>query len=60
MMDTESTAHYTIMIYTVLHTLGEIIERNNLIINSNAYYNLPQGVDGTYINKIIFGLIDLN
>ena len=26
-----STAYYTIMIYTILRTLGEIIERNNLI-----------------------------
>jgi hypothetical protein len=40
MGQTKSTAHYTIMIYTVLHTLGEIIERNNFIINSTAYYNL--------------------
>jgi hypothetical protein len=44
--------------YAILHTFGEIIERNNLITNSTAYYNLSQGVDDTYINKIIFGLVN--
>jgi hypothetical protein len=41
----EAQQFIPLMGYTLLHTLGEIIERNNLIINSNAYYNLPQGVD---------------
>jgi hypothetical protein len=28
--------------YAIPHALGEIIERNNLAINSNAHYNLSQ------------------
>jgi hypothetical protein len=32
-----------LMGYTILHALGEIIEMNNLIINSNPIHNFSQG-----------------